>query len=144
MFQACTAESRFCVFVWWCSCAASFALRHVSRLSRGLALLERGLPCSSVVSISVCVVRTSTAYRTLCDTPHWLKAHEIIALVIPAQFIPSHRKIIIIIIINISIIMIKFIIRFFEFFFLNIFVSRKNLKVQILIPLEIRFENFKI
>ena len=71
MFQACTAESRFCVFVWWCSgqrilrcvlrAAACFAL--VARL----ALLERGFPCSSVVSsISVCVVRTCPL-RTALD-----------------------------------------------------------------------------
>ena len=71
MFQACTVESRFCVFVWWSSgqrllrcvlCAAAcFAL--VAQL----ALLERGFPCSSLVSsISVCVVRTCPL-RTALD-----------------------------------------------------------------------------
>ena len=70
------------------------ALRAATRFARvaRLALLERGFPCSSVVSsISVCVVRTCPL-RTALDATlrSGSRLNENIALVMSSQFISLH------------------------------------------------------
>ena len=95
VFQACTVESRFCVFVWWSGqrllrCVLRAATRFT--LVAQLALLERGFPCSSVVSsISVCVVRTCPL-RTAPDATLRIgsKHTKPLLLSYPAQFFSSH------------------------------------------------------